>query len=60
MVKKHYSPLPFQDHGLYYKNITIIRITIVSDAPSCGITYDHHPDNIYAASVVNGTPIEHL
>ncbi len=32
--------------GLYYKNITIVndtsrvlRMTIVSDAPSCGVTY---------------------
>ncbi len=60
MLKKHFSPLPIQDHGLYYKNITIIRITIVSDAQSCGITYDHHSDNIYAAGVANCAPIEHL
>jgi hypothetical protein len=49
---------------LYYKNITIINDTsrvikmmIVSDAVSCGITYDCHSDNfrgvIYA-------PREHL
>ncbi len=54
--------LPIQDHGLYYKNITIIRMTIVSDATSCGITYDRHSDNIYAIRVANCTPIpiEHL
>jgi len=29
--------------GLYYKTITIIIMTIVSDAPNCGvITYDHN------------------
>ncbi len=31
--------------GLYYKNIRIVRMTIVRDAPSCGVTYDRHSDN---------------
>jgi len=55
--------------GLYYKNITITkntsrfdRMTIVSDAPSCGITYGHHSDNsrgvIYTPTVVNCAPRE--
>jgi hypothetical protein len=37
--------------GLYYKNITIVndtsrvvRMMIISDAPSCGITYGCHSD----------------
>jgi hypothetical protein len=28
--------------GLYYKTITIVIMTIVSDAPNCGITYDRN------------------
>jgi hypothetical protein len=28
--------------GLYYKTITIVIITIASDAPNCGITYDRN------------------
>ncbi len=28
--------------GLYYKTITIVIMTIVSDAPNCGVTYDHN------------------
>ncbi len=33
-------------------------MTIVSDAPSCGITYDHHDDKkcYYAPRVVNYAP----
>jgi hypothetical protein len=38
--------------GLYYKNIATInetsravRMMILSDTPSCGVTYDHHSDN---------------
>ncbi len=42
--------------GLYYKNIMIIRMTIVSDATSCGVTYNHHSDNIYATRVANYIP----
>ncbi len=45
---------------LYYKNITNVNDNsgvFRSDAPSCGITYDHHSENsrgvIYA-------PREHL
>jgi hypothetical protein len=30
-------------YGLYYKTITIVIMTIVSDAPNCGIiTYNHN------------------
>ncbi len=25
--------------GQYYKNVTIVRMMIISEAPSCGITY---------------------
>ncbi len=46
--------------GLYYKNITIIRMTIVSDAPSCGVTYDGHSNDIYALIVISYAPREHL
>ncbi len=49
---------------LYYKNIMIIndtskvvRMTIVSDTPSGGITFDHHSD---AARGVIYCPREHL
>ncbi len=42
----------------------IIRIMIVSDAPSCGITYGHHSYDtrgvIYAPRVVNYAPRQHL
>jgi hypothetical protein len=37
--------------GMYHKNMIvkdtsrIFRMTIVSDAPSCGINYDCHSDN---------------
>ncbi len=32
--------------GLYYKNIRMtVIMTIVRDAPSCGVTYDRHSDN---------------
>jgi hypothetical protein len=32
--------------GLYYKHITIVNddSRLYNDAPSCGITYDHHSD----------------
>ncbi len=46
--------------GLYYKTATIVNdpsIVIRSDAPSCGITYDHHPD--YTRGVTYA-PKEHL
>jgi hypothetical protein len=45
---------------LYYKNITIVRMTILSDASTCGITHDHHSDEIYATTVINYAPGEHL
>ncbi len=32
----------FTASGLYYKTITIVILTIVSDAPNCGITYNHN------------------
>jgi hypothetical protein len=32
--------------GLYYKNIKIIKMTIISDAPSCGIICDCHSDDL--------------
>ena len=33
----------FYFSGLYYKAITIVIMTTVSDAPNCGaITYDHN------------------
>ncbi len=52
--------------GLYYKNIKtvngtsrVIRITIISDGPSCGITYSHSSDDsrgvIYTFRVINYT-----
>jgi len=28
--------------GLYYKTIMIIIMTIISDAPNCGVTYNHN------------------
>ncbi len=38
----------------------VIRITIVSDAPHCGVTYDHHLDDsrgvIYSPRVINYVP----
>ncbi len=39
MPKKFYEIHP---SGLYYKTITIIIMTIVSDAPNCDITYDRN------------------
>ncbi len=55
---------------MYYKNVTIIndtprvvRMMIVSDAPSCGVTYNCHSDDsrgiIYAPRVINYYPREH-
>ncbi len=42
----------------------VIRMTIVSDAPSCGIAYNNHSDDfrgvIYALRVVNYAPRELL
>jgi hypothetical protein len=38
--------------GLYYKTITIIIMTIVSDAPNCGITYDRNSSFIILATVI--------
>ncbi len=35
-------------------------MTLVSDAPSCGIIYNHHSDDIYAPRVINYAPREHL
>jgi hypothetical protein len=64
-------------YGLDYKNITIINdttraisMTIVSDAPSCGVTYNCHSDSSrgiiyapiginYAPRVINEVPREH-
>ncbi len=57
--------------GLYYKNITIvndtyrvIRMMNLSDAPSCGITYNHSSDDsrgvIYTFRVINYTLREKL
>ncbi len=57
--------------SLYYKDIMIvndtprvIRMTIVNDAPNCGVTYNHHSDNskgvIYTIRVVNYPPREYL
>ncbi len=50
--------------GQYYKNILftndnprVVRMTIVSDAPSCGDTYDHHCDDSRDVTYV---PREHL
>jgi len=46
--------------GLCCRNITIVNDTsrvIRSDAPSCGITYDHHSDN---SRRVTYAPKEHL
>jgi hypothetical protein len=50
--------------GLYHKNIMIVnstsrvvRMTIVSDAPSCGVTYDCHSDD---SRGVISAPREHL
>ncbi len=31
--------------GLHYKNIMTTSMTNVSDAPSCGATYDRHSDD---------------
>ncbi len=33
--------------------VKIIRIMIISDAPSCGVTYNHHSNIIYAPWAVN-------
>ncbi len=56
--------LAYLSCGLYYKNITIVndtsrvvRMTIESDAPSCGVTNDCHPD--ISRSVICA-PREHL
>jgi hypothetical protein len=39
--KKKKSFFNFDNCGLYYKTITIVIMTVVSDAPNCGvITYD--------------------
>jgi hypothetical protein len=42
--------------GLYYKNIMIVIMSIVSDGLSCEVTYDHHSDDIYAPRVINYAP----
>jgi len=39
---------------------SVIKMMIVSDAPGCGITYDCHSTNSYAARVINYAPREHL
>jgi hypothetical protein len=33
---------------------------MVSDAPSCGATYIHHSEDIYALRATNYAPREHL
>jgi hypothetical protein len=42
----------------------VVRMMIVSDTPSCGITYDCDSDDsrgvIYALRVINYAPREHL
>jgi hypothetical protein len=46
--------------GIYYKNITIVNDTskvISSNAPSCGIAYNHHSDDSKGVNYVCG---EHL
>jgi len=59
-----YSILICVSSGLYYKSIMIInntsivvRMMIISDAPSCGVTYDHQSDN--SRGVIHA-PREHL
>jgi hypothetical protein len=37
--------ISLNSNGLFYKNITIIILALLSDAPSCGITYNCHSDN---------------
>jgi hypothetical protein len=56
--------------GLSYQNITILNdtssviMTIISDALSCGVTYNHPSDNsigvIYGPRAINYAPREHL
>jgi hypothetical protein len=43
LIKPHEKNI-YNSSDLYYKNIMIIRMTIVSDAPSSGVTYDHRSD----------------
>jgi hypothetical protein len=31
-----------ETNGLYYKTITIVIMTIISDATNCGVTNDHN------------------
>jgi hypothetical protein len=42
--------------GLYYKDIMIVIMSIVSDGLSCEVAYDHHSDDIYATKVINYAP----
>jgi len=35
-------------------------MTMLSDAPSCGITYDRHSDNMYSPRVTNYAPREQI
>jgi hypothetical protein len=43
LIKPH-EKNRYNSSGLYYKNIMIITMAIVSDAPSSGVTYDHRSD----------------
>ncbi len=36
------NTLAYFSCGLYYKTVMIIIMTIISDAPNCGITYNHN------------------
>jgi hypothetical protein len=42
------------------KKITTVRMTIVSDVPSCGVTYDRHSDGTYIPRVINYAPRVHF
>ncbi len=39
--------------------LTVVRMMSIRDAPSCGVTYDHHSDNtrgvIYAPGNIDST-----
>jgi hypothetical protein len=41
-VAQDFSIYFLKTSGLYYKIITIVIMTIVSDAPNCGVTYDRN------------------
>jgi hypothetical protein len=65
-ASEHYHPSltwetmlerPNHSLGQYYKNITIIRMTIVSDAPSCGIAYNRHSATIKVSFMLFGLSI---